>query len=468
MDRFMLKDVLDYPSPAEEAEVLRPDRLRHLRRQHPKPVVAIADVKRLQAPGRARLRRPGDRQLHRRHRLRHAPPATTTSSPDLAALRRLRRQPARRASPSRARPGARALIDGRNHVVPDDVKALTHRVLRHRVILGLRGGRRRRARRERHRRAWSAGSARPDGRGRGRDMTTTLLTRVKSKLFVHARRTLAQPARGGVRVGLPRSQPRLRRPARLRARRRGARHRLESDRPAHLARSSSATSRPASRTSCSSSTPGAAWPPRPAAASRRRRSPSPRPGSSGYLAQRHGDLVGLVRRRRDRSTVAHDLRGIEAPPRAAAARHRRSDDPGRRAEQPRDAAALDRAQRPPPPLLLVVADDEELDPGSRRAVLRRLHVQHEILWITVEDADPTAVDAATGRPRRRRHLHPADAGAPRPPRARGLRRVGRGTACGATDALLDRRGINHARLGSSDEVLAAVFALLERQRRARR
>ena len=40
---------------------------------------------------------------------------------------------------------ARALIDGRNHVVPDDVKALTHRVLRHRVDPRLRGGRRRRA-----------------------------------------------------------------------------------------------------------------------------------------------------------------------------------------------------------------------------------------------------------------------------------------------------------------------------------
>jgi hypothetical protein len=37
-----------------------------------------------------------------------------------------------------------------------------------------------------------------------------------------------------------------------------------------------------------------------------------------------------------------------------------------------------------------------------------------------------------------------------------------------TTALLDRRGINHARLGSSDEVVATVFALLERQRRARR
>ena len=37
-----------------------------------------------------------------------------------------------------------------------------------------------------------------------------------------------------------------------------------------------------------------------------------------------------------------------------------------------------------------------------------------------------------------------------------------------TTALLDRRGINHARLGSTDEVVPTVFALLERQRRARR
>ncbi|CAM5733197.1 MoxR family ATPase [Mycolicibacterium aubagnense] len=31
---------------------------------------------------------------------------------------------------------ALALLSGRNHVLPDDVKALAHRVLRHRLILG--------------------------------------------------------------------------------------------------------------------------------------------------------------------------------------------------------------------------------------------------------------------------------------------------------------------------------------------
>jgi MoxR-like ATPase len=31
---------------------------------------------------------------------------------------------------------ARAILAGRDHVVPEDIKALAHRVLRHRVVLG--------------------------------------------------------------------------------------------------------------------------------------------------------------------------------------------------------------------------------------------------------------------------------------------------------------------------------------------
>ncbi|WP_353354413.1 MoxR family ATPase [Intrasporangium sp. DVR] len=133
MDRFMLKDVLDYPSPAEEAEVLR--RIDSGIFTHPsEPVVSIADVKRLQGlVGRIYIdpaiinyivgigyvtRHPGD-----------------YISPELASYVQFGASPrASIAFTSAAR--ARALIDGRNHVVPDDVKALVHRVLRHRVILG--------------------------------------------------------------------------------------------------------------------------------------------------------------------------------------------------------------------------------------------------------------------------------------------------------------------------------------------
>ncbi len=111
MDRFMLKDVLDYPSPAEEAEVLR--RIDSGIFTHAsQAVVDVAEVKRLQGlVGRVYI------------------------DPELASYVQFGASPrASIAFTSAAR--ARALIDCRNHVVPDDVKALTHRVLRHRVSLG--------------------------------------------------------------------------------------------------------------------------------------------------------------------------------------------------------------------------------------------------------------------------------------------------------------------------------------------
>ena len=132
MDRFMLKDVLDYPSPAEEAEILR--RIdAGVFAQTPPPVVSTSDVGRLQElVSRVYIdpaiinyivgisyvtRHPGD-----------------YIEPRLAAYVDFGASPrASIAFTSAAR--ARALIDGRNHVVPDDVKALTHRVLRHRLTL---------------------------------------------------------------------------------------------------------------------------------------------------------------------------------------------------------------------------------------------------------------------------------------------------------------------------------------------
>lgn len=188
-------------------------------------------------------------------------------------------------------------------------------------------------------------------------------------------------------------------------------------------------------------------------------------GLVGYLAQRHGDLVGLVRGTAT-ATMAHQMRGSEAHlelllraiDTATTLDGEASDLPG----QLRWVARNVRRRF----LLLVVADDLELDPRLAD-LLRRLHVQHEILWVTVEDADPTAFDAS----RTTVDVHDRYA-IPTLVRTSPAVRAAYAEAVAArvrsTARLLDRVGINHVRVGSSDEVLGAVFGLLERQRRASR
>ena len=175
--------------------------------------------------------------------------------------------------------------------------------------------------------------------------------------------------------------------------------------------------------------------------------------------------VGLVRGTAT-STVAHDLRGtethLELLLRAIDAATSLGGEQSNLATQLRWIVGNVRRRL----FLVVVADDRDLDPALDE-LLRRLHVQHEILWITVEDADPTAIGGD-------RTAYDVADGAPLPTLVRLDPRVRKAYAASVeervrrTAELLDRRAINHARIGSSDEVLSAVFALLERQRRARR
>jgi hypothetical protein len=114
-------------------------------------------------------------------------------------------------------------------------------------------------------------------------------------------------------------------------------------------------------------------------------------------------------------------------------------------------------------LLVVVADEHELTEADVNLV-RRLHAQHEILWVTVEDADPTAAghgDAAVDvgddlvlapEVRFDGRLHDAYAAAVEARRA-------------AVDSTLEGLGIVHARVGGTERVLSAMFRMLERQRR---
>ena len=134
MDRFLLKEIVEYPSPAEEFEilgridsgVLNPDR-------HVPGVISLEDVQDLQdIASRVYIdpairnyivqlayvtRNPGPYIGEERARFIKYGASPRASIAFLQASRAL------------------ALLNGRTHVLPEDIRALRHLVLRHRVLL---------------------------------------------------------------------------------------------------------------------------------------------------------------------------------------------------------------------------------------------------------------------------------------------------------------------------------------------
>jgi MoxR-like ATPase len=134
MDRFLLKEIVEYPSPAEEFEilgridsgVLNPDR-------HVPGVISLEDVQDLQDIASRVYIDPAIRNY-------------------IVQLAYVTRNPAPYIGEERARfikygasprasiaflqaSRALALLNGRTHVLPEDIRALRHLVLRHRVLL---------------------------------------------------------------------------------------------------------------------------------------------------------------------------------------------------------------------------------------------------------------------------------------------------------------------------------------------
>jgi MoxR-like ATPase len=134
-DRFMLKEVLRYPSPQEEAEVIfRIDAGVYDRSVPLKPVITLDDMRHLQ---RVTANIHLDPVLvHYVAQLVHATRhPDQVLSPQLARLVEYGASP--RATIAFARSArAAALLAGRNHVLPEDIRHLAYRVLRHRFILG--------------------------------------------------------------------------------------------------------------------------------------------------------------------------------------------------------------------------------------------------------------------------------------------------------------------------------------------
>ncbi|MGU3501649.1 AAA family ATPase [Mycobacterium sp. C31M] len=134
-DRFMLKELVAYPSVEDEVEIIdRMDAGLYDREHHARAVVSVEDIRRAQLTvrtvhmDRALIEYAGRLVAVTREPDRHLPG-------NMARLVEYGASP--RATIAFCRTArALALLRGRNHVLPDDIARLAHRVLRHRLILG--------------------------------------------------------------------------------------------------------------------------------------------------------------------------------------------------------------------------------------------------------------------------------------------------------------------------------------------
>lgn len=199
-------------------------------------------------------------------------------------------------------------------------------------------------------------------------------------------------------------------------------------------------------------------------------------GVLGYLAHRHGDVVGLVcgdssatqalPAKNGEAHLERLLRQVESRTRLDAA-------PSRIQDQLDYVARNVKGRH----LLFVVADEVAADDATAQLLLR-LRAQHEILWLTVRDADLVAsrqagTTSGTGAGSRPpidsfdvadstllAWLPAMSAGVVEAyAQATAERDAGR-------RAMLRAAGITEGEAGASEDVITGLFALLERHRRA--
>lgn len=189
-------------------------------------------------------------------------------------------------------------------------------------------------------------------------------------------------------------------------------------------------------------------------------------GTIGYIAIRHGDRVAMVAGDaahtvfvEPASTEAHlerMLQKLDANTTTASA----ASDLTKQLEY---AARVFRRRM----IVFVIADDRELSTGEQR-LLRRLCVQHEVLWLRIGDADLMKPEwSAAG-------MHDVHDAASIPSFVRddpALRAefaaAVRDTAARAED-VFSRVAVSSQRVGSEAEVVPGLFRLLEVHRHARR
>ncbi len=132
MDRFLLKQVITYPAPREELEVLERIESGEAQRDPVGEPISLAELEELQAMTRRVF-------VHRTIKTYIVDLVNTTRGagphplPGLADHVRIGASP--RGGIALMQVGqALALMAGRNYVVPEDIKTLRHAILRHRII----------------------------------------------------------------------------------------------------------------------------------------------------------------------------------------------------------------------------------------------------------------------------------------------------------------------------------------------
>ncbi|WP_460946737.1 DUF58 domain-containing protein [Okibacterium endophyticum] len=189
-------------------------------------------------------------------------------------------------------------------------------------------------------------------------------------------------------------------------------------------------------------------------------------GVMGYLAVRHGDHVGLVS-----GDSAHTdylpLRGTESHlERILSVVHGRTALTAAPSELGRQLGFVARTVKGRM-IVVVIADDRALSDEELR-LLRRLHAQHEMLWLTIGDADlmrpeyadRDMFDVADNRQLPEYVRHDAalreEFAAVNAERAR------------VTSDALERLGIANQRIEAEAEVVPKIFRLIEKHNHARR
>lgn len=118
-------------------------------------------------------------------------------------------------------------------------------------------------------------------------------------------------------------------------------------------------------------------------------------------------------------------------------------------------------------MLLIVTDDVRLG-DDHAAILRRLRAKHEVLWLTIGDAD------LMRRSEQRDIVYDVQELAALPAYVRGnrqLRQLFETVAVQTvadTEQTLAQLGVTNHRIGSQADVVPGLFALLEKHRRAQR